>query len=274
MNNINQPLITIITPLYNAEKYIAKTIQSVINQTYIHWEMIIVDDCSTDASREIVKEYEKNDDRIILLEFSINFGGPARPRNKGLENANGKYMAFLDADDVWLPEKLQKQLNFIQTNNIDIVHTLANVIDENSIYQGFLNSHRIYNKLKYFFNERDVLFYTNFININSVLMKTNKQIKFSEDKNLIALEDWNYWIDNLCSGVTVKLLEERLLNYRVCTTSLSSRETDTSYRKGLYLLSFLLLNKKISTGHYMFSSFFWILKLIIKNSKLKLKGLI
>ncbi|MCX6077382.1 MAG: glycosyltransferase [Campylobacterales bacterium] len=268
MKNKNQPLVTVITPLYNAEKYIAQTIESVLNQTYINWEMIIVDDCSTDVSRKIVKTYEKEDNRVILLESSINFGGPAKPRNRGLENAKGEYVAFLDADDVWLPEKLEKQLDFIRSTNADIVHTLANVIDENSIHQGFLNGHRVYNKLKYLFNEKSVLYYTNFININSVLMKTNQQIKFSEDKNLVALEDWNYWIDNLYSGLTVKLLEERLLNYRVHSASISSRETDTGYRKGLYLLSFLLLNKKISIGHYVLSSTLWVVKLILKNSKL------
>lgn len=261
----NEPLISIITPMYNAEKYILETIQSVLRQTYQDWEMIIVDNKSTDKSREIVKSV--NDDRVKLIDLGYNSGGPARPRNIGLDNAQGEFIAFLDADDVWLPEKLEKQINFIQKEDVDIVHTLANIIDENSIHQGFLNGHRVYNKLKYFFNEENVLYYTNFININSVLMKTNKQIKFSEDKNLIALEDWNYWIDNLHSGLTVKLLEERLLRYRVHSASASSRETDLGYRKTLYMLASLLLNKQISIGHYVLSSFFGILKLIIKNIK-------
>ena len=265
INNTNQPLVTIITPLYNAEKFIAQTIQSVINQTYQNWEMIMVDDCSTDSSREIVKQYEKNDSRIRLIKSETNFGGPARPRNVGIENADGDYITFLDADDVWLPEKLEKQIDFIQKYNVDIVYTLANIIDENSIYRGAFNGHRIYNKLKYFMNEKNILYYTNFININSVLMKTDKQKRFSEDKNLIALEDWSYWIDSLDSGLKVKLLEERLLNYRVHSASISLRNTDIGYRKALYLLSFLLLNKKITISHYTFSSFFWILKLIIKN---------
>lgn len=261
----NEPFVSIITPMYNAEKYILETIQSVLRQTYQNWEMIIVNNKSTDKSKEIVENI--NDGRVKLINLEYNSGGPARPRNIGVQNAQGKYIAFLDADDVWLPEKLEKQINFIQKEDVDIVHTLSNIIDENSIQQGFLNNRRVYNKLKYFFNEKNVLYYTNFININSVLMKTNKQIEFSEDKNLVALEDWNYWIDNLQSGLTVKLLEERLLNYRLHSASASSRETDLGYRKTLYLLASLLLNKKISITHYMMSSFFSLLKLIIKNIK-------
>lgn len=263
----NQPLISVITPIFNGERYILETIQSVLNQSYKNWEMIIVDNCSTDNSRIIVNQI--SDDRIKLIELEYNSGGPARPRNIGLDNAKGEYIAFLDADDVWLPEKLEKQIKFIQKDDVDIVHTLANKIDENSTYRGVLNGQRAYNKLKYFFNEKNILYYTNFININSVLMKTNKEIKFSEDKNLVALEDWNYWIDNLHSGLTVKLLEERLLNYRVHPASASSRETDLGYRKTLYLLASLLLNKQISIGHYVLSSFFGILKLIMKNIKFK-----
>lgn len=260
-----EPLVSIITPVYNAEKYILETIQSVLKQTYQHWEMLIVDNKSTDNSIEIIESV--CDARIKLIKLEYNSGGPARPRNIGLDNASGEYIAFLDADDVWLSEKLQKQIDFMQSNNVDIVHTLANVIDENSIHNGLFNGHRAYNKLKYFFSKKDILYYTNFININSVIMKANKQIKFSEDKNLIAIEDWNYWIDCLWNGLSVKLLEERLLNYRVHSASISLRKTDTSYRKALYLLSFLLLNKKISVGHYILSSFFWVLKLIIKNVK-------
>ena len=80
-----------------------------IDQTYQNWEMIIVDDCSTDNSRDIVKKYEVKDSRIKLIELEVNFGGPARPRNVGLDISKGDYLAFLDADDVWLENKLQVQ---------------------------------------------------------------------------------------------------------------------------------------------------------------------
>lgn len=254
INQEIQPLVTVITPLYNAEKYIAETIESVINQSYQNWEMIIVDDCSTDNSREIVKEYEKKDRRIRLIESESNFGGPARPRNIGLDNAKGEYIAFLDADDVWLSEKLEIQVSFLKKNpDVDICHTLANVIDENSKFQGFFENQRVYKKLKPFISRNNILFYTNNININSTLMKFNNVLKFEEDKNLVALEDWKYWIDSQRNCKKIVLLDDVLLNYRVHQSSISNRGSDKGYRKAIYMLSKILLNNDIKIRHFFFS---------------------
>ena len=94
------PLVSIITPSYNAEKYIEETIKSVQNQTYKNWEMIIVDDISTDQSINIIKKYSESDKRIKY--FILNEkGGASLARNKAIQEANGKYIAFLDSDDVW-----------------------------------------------------------------------------------------------------------------------------------------------------------------------------
>lgn len=101
----NKPLISIITPIFNGEKYILETIQSVLDQTYTNWEMMIVDNKSTDNSIEVIKTV--CDDRIKIIHLEYNSGGPARPRNVGLDNAKGEYIAFLDADDVWLPASLK-----------------------------------------------------------------------------------------------------------------------------------------------------------------------
>jgi teichuronic acid biosynthesis glycosyltransferase TuaG len=263
MNNI--PLVTLITPLYNAEKYIAETIESVLNQTYQNWEMLIVDDCSTDDSKEIVRRYEIKDTRIKLIELDSNFGGPARPRNVGLDNSKGEYVSFLDADDVWLPNKLEEQLKFIEKEGVDFVHSLANIIDGNSQYVGFFNNQRIFNKLKYFMKHKNILYYTNYINTNSVFMKKSIGYKFSEDKNLIALEDWYFWLE-VSQSHKIKLLDKILLNYRVHTNSISNRGTDKGYRKSLYMLAILCLNKKIALRHYFFSSILHILKIIGKNA--------
>jgi teichuronic acid biosynthesis glycosyltransferase TuaG len=250
----SNPLITIITPLHNAEIYIYETIESVINQTYKNWEMIIVDDCSTDSSRDIVKEFENKDTRIKLIELEFNFGGPARPRNVGIENAKGEYVAFLDADDVWFPKKLEKQMDFLKQNqDIDICHTLSNIIDENSVEKGVLNSRGIYNMLKFLVKEKNLLFYTNYININSTLMKIDKALKFEEGKNLIAAEDWKYWIDNNKAGKNIKLVNEVLVKYRVHDASISNRESDIGYRRAIYILSKMFLKNQIQMRHYIFS---------------------
>ena len=267
--NGSKALVSIIIPMYNAEKYIEETMQSVIDQSYNNWELIIVDDCSTDYSREIVRDYINKEDRIKLIETGANFGGPARPRNIGMQNAKGEYMAFLDADDVWLSIKLENQVSFLQQNlDIDICHTLAYVIDENSNKKGVFKNQRGYKILKTFISKKNLLFYTNNININSVLMKADLAISFDEDINCKASDDWIFWIDNHGIGKQFKLLEQRLMNYRIHSTSLSNRSTDIGYRRSLYLLSKLFMNKKISFKHYIGSIFLNLLNIFKKNSKL------
>ena len=109
-------LVSIIMPAYNAEKYIAEAIESVLKQTYTNWELIIVNDCSTDATEQIIKKYQKQDYRIKLYSL-LNNQGVANARNTAIQNTRGRYLAFLDSDDMWLPEKLEKQLAFMQANN-------------------------------------------------------------------------------------------------------------------------------------------------------------
>ena len=102
-------LASIITPCYNAEKY--SPMYSICSKsTYSNWEMLIVDDCSTDHSVEVIKTFQKNDDRIKLIQLDTN-SGAATSRNKAIENAQGDYIAFLDADDMWLPNKLELQIS-------------------------------------------------------------------------------------------------------------------------------------------------------------------
>jgi teichuronic acid biosynthesis glycosyltransferase TuaG len=226
--------------------------------------MIIVDDCSSDSSRDIVRRLKGKDNRIKLIESKTNFGGPARPRNIGLENAKGKCIAFLDSDDVWLANKLEKQIEFMKDNDCDIAHALVNIIDENGEAKGLSKDFRVFNKLKYIMNNKNILFYTNFININTVMMKNSNNLRFTEDKNLIALEDWFFWIEAQKS-LKITLQKKILINYRVLNNSISQRELDLGYRKGLYMLSFLLLNKNISLFHYAMSSLFNIVRIIAKK---------
>ena len=109
-------LVSIITPSYNSEKYISDTIESVLSQTYIKWEMIIVDDCSSDSTRNIISKYSRQDNRIKAFYLKENCG-PAVARNEAIENAEGQYIAFLDSDDLWKPEKLEEQIEFMKSND-------------------------------------------------------------------------------------------------------------------------------------------------------------
>ena len=104
-------LVSIVTPAYKATRFVADTIRSVQAQTYANWEMIIVDDCSPDDTCAVVEQFSKKDPRVRLIRQQKN-GGPAMARDMALMNANGRYIAFLDSDDLWLPTKLQHQLRF------------------------------------------------------------------------------------------------------------------------------------------------------------------
>src|SRR5690625_4493762 len=117
MAHENEPLISVITPAYNAARFISETIDSVRQQTYLNWEMIIVDDCSTDRTAEIVEEYIQKDHRIHFIQLEKN-SGSAIARNTAMDHAKGDFIAFLDSDDLWYPEKLEKQLKFMQKNDI------------------------------------------------------------------------------------------------------------------------------------------------------------
>lgn len=113
-------LVSIIMPSYNTAQYIAETIQSVIDQSYQNWELIIVDDCSTDNTDFVVSKI--NDQRIIFLKNKKN-SGAAVSRNRALREAKGKWIAFLDSDDLWKPDKLEKQIQFMKINNYSFSYT-------------------------------------------------------------------------------------------------------------------------------------------------------
>ena len=122
-------LVSIITPMYNSEKFIDLTIQSVQSQTYQNWEMIIVDDASTDRSIEIVKKIMSNEPRLQLKQLVDNLG-PAHTRNNGIKLAKGRFLAFLDSDDLWHKDKLEKQIKFMQKNEYAFTYTGFEKINE------------------------------------------------------------------------------------------------------------------------------------------------
>ncbi len=122
-------LVSIIMPTYNCGRFIAESIQSVLAQTYTNWELIIVDDCSTDNTAEVVASFE--DKRIHYLQNEQNEGA-ALTRNKALRAAQGRYIAFLDSDDLWLPTKLERQIAFMEQNNYAFTYHEYTEIDENS----------------------------------------------------------------------------------------------------------------------------------------------
>ena len=131
-------LVSIITPAYNSEEYISYTIECVIAQMYKNWEMIIVNDMSSDKTVNIINEYLKKDKRIRLIDLDIN-SGAAAARNIALENAKGRFIAFLDSDDAWKKDKLERQLAFMKENNYCFTFTayeyMKNPLENSKIFR-------------------------------------------------------------------------------------------------------------------------------------------
>ena len=122
-------MVSVITPTYNCGRFISETIESVIAQTYLNWEMIIVDDCSIDNTKSVVEQYQNKDSRIKYYCLEKN-SGPAVARTKAMELAEGQYIAFLDSDDLRLKDKLTKQIKFMQDNDYAFSNTSYQHMDE------------------------------------------------------------------------------------------------------------------------------------------------
>ncbi|WP_283786878.1 glycosyltransferase family 2 protein [Bermanella sp. WJH001] len=128
-------LVTVVTPSYKAERYLAHTIESVIAQTYPHWEMLLVDDSSPDNSNKLIESYAERDNRIKLVKLKEN-SGAAVARNKAIELAKGRYISFLDSDDTWLPTKLEQQVGYMQKNGIAFSYSAYEKVDELGVVIG------------------------------------------------------------------------------------------------------------------------------------------
>ena len=124
-------LVSVIMPVYNAEKYLEETLDSVLNQTYEDIEIICVDDMSSDGSRDILGKYKEKSKKIKTIYLTEN-AGVANARNVAIQNAEGRFIAFLDSDDVWLPEKISRQINFMLDNQYEFTFTSYRFIDADS----------------------------------------------------------------------------------------------------------------------------------------------
>ena len=128
-------LVSIITPAYNSAKYIAETLDSVISQTYPNWEMLITDDCSTDNTRDIIRQYAEKDPRIKLICLEKNSGAGVA-RNTSIAASSGRFIAMLDSDDIWLPNKLEIQLQRMISNNVKASYASTYTMTEDGFIDG------------------------------------------------------------------------------------------------------------------------------------------
>ena len=134
----DSPLVSIIMPLYNAEPYLVETFDSVLSQAYKNWELIVVEDCSSDASLRLAKEYENKDRRISVYPNEHNVGA-AKSRNTGIEHVSGDFVAFMDADDAWLPDKLDHQLAYMRDCGLGMCFTSYETIESDGQHRNYVH---------------------------------------------------------------------------------------------------------------------------------------
>lgn len=211
-------------PAYNASKYIRLAINSVINQTYDDWELIIVDDGSIDATSEIVKEYLLRDNRIQYY-YQEN-GKQGKARNLAIAKAKGEYLAFLDADDLWLPKKLEEQLYEITNKNVDLVFSNSYIIYD--VFEAKENK-RMNIPNGVFYSEKDLISFLegNKIPILTVLVKKEKVIAvggFTEDLEIQNVEDYHLWLKLLMTDCVFYSSGNVLAEYRVHNDSATTND--------------------------------------------------
>lgn len=216
------PLVSVIVPLYNAESYIIETLDSIKSQTYPNYEVIIVDNVSTDGSFLLVKSYIEKLDNFTLFQTKENSGGPAHPRNVGVSNSNGEYIAFLDSDDLWHPQKLELQIKCMEGSGSNFSSTSAFLINECG--EALKNKTRKDRPETKTFGIKSLLF-KNSIVTSSVVVKKEflSDFRFNEDVSFITIEDYFLWLNLIYKDDCVfRKLNSDLVDYRVLDKSLGN----------------------------------------------------
>ncbi|MDZ7960053.1 MAG: glycosyltransferase [Aulosira sp. DedQUE10] len=216
VNNFDMPLISVVLPVFNGEKTIYETIQSVLNQTFVNWELIIINDGSQDSTLEIIKKFEFADPRLRI--FSYLNAGLAASRNRGIALSLGEYISFIDADDIWTSDKLKSQLTALQEHpKAFVAYSWTNYIDADGNFVKFgghtTDTGDVYQKLLLW----------NFVEngSNPLVRKEVFTIVDGFDESLIASEDWDMWL-RLASRYEFVVVPEVQILYRLSMNSMSA----------------------------------------------------
>lgn len=213
-------LVSVITPAYNCERTIRETIESVLAQSYTNWELLIADDCSTDHTAAIVTEYTQKDDRIRLICLEKN-SGSAAARNIAIQSANGRYIALLDSDDVWKPEKLERQLQFMNEHKYAFTFTA---------YDLFRNASDTKRRIFEVPKQIDYPQYlrNSIIGCLTVVVDREQIPDFHMESGY--LEDVLTWMHYLKKGIVAYGLNENLASYRLSDGSKSAKKLRNAQR--------------------------------------------
>lgn len=212
---MNKYLVSIVTPVYNSERFISETIESIQSQTYRNWELLLIDDCSKDNSYEIIKNYMKNDDRIKYIKLEKN-SGAAVSRNTGIKNAKGRFIAFIDSDDLWEAKKLEIQVKYMLENKLGFSFTSYRYIKEDGTRTNKIA--KAPNKINY-----NGLLKNTIIGCSTVLIDRNIIGDFTMP--LVRRgQDTATWLQLLKKEKYAYGISEALVNYRLVGNSISSNK--------------------------------------------------
>lgn len=215
-------LVSIVMPLYNSERFVSETLESVFSQSYENWELIVVDDCSSDGSADIVKGYcEKCDgERVRLFKLDVN-GGAAKARQAALSHARGSWVAYLDSDDVWAPDKLQRQLEFMRTERAAMCFTGYETIEEDGTHRNIVH---VPGSMRYkdFLKQTITCSHTIMFDLSHVPLGLLSEVR---DVPYDYPEDLDTWLRVLKTGVVARGIDEPLAKYRRHEGSRSSAKS-------------------------------------------------
>ena len=212
---MNEPLVSIITPVYNAERFLSDTIKSVQNQTYKNWEILLIDDCSKDNSAQIIKEFQKYDNRIKYIKLKKNSGASVS-RNEGIRNAKGRFIAFVDSDDIWKPEKLEIQIKYMLKENLGFTFTSYRYMKENGELTNKIA--KAPSKINY-----NGLLKNTIIGCSTVVID-REIVDYFEMPLVRRGQDTATWLQILRKEKYAYGIEQDLVNYRLVGESLSSNK--------------------------------------------------
>lgn len=234
-------LVSIITPAYRCAGVVGETIRSVLDQTYPHWELLIVEDCSQDDTREVLREWRLVDPRVRLIEQPKN-GGPAMARNAGLELAQGRWIAFLDSDDLWLPQKLERSIAFAEAQQAPLVFTGFRRIPADGGEVGR------YICVPSTLNYRQLLGNTA-IATSTVLL--DRRIVGEVRMRKTFYDDFDCWLQLLKPGRTAYGLDEDLMRYRVMGHSVSRNKRNSAIKVWRAYRDLEQLSVPAASWHFM-----------------------
>lgn len=224
---MNDRLVSIIVPAYKAAAYIDRTIESVVAQTYPHWEMLVADDCSPDGTRDAVAAWSRREPRVRLIALERN-GGPAAARNAALQRASGRWIAFLDSDDMWLPAKLERCLAHAQANRAALVYT------------GYRRVSHDGSRVGDYIGVPPMLTYRRLLGNTAIATSTvliDRSLAGEVRMTPVFYDDFVCWLSILKRGHVAHGLDEDLMRYRVLAQSVSrkkgrsAREVWKTYRQ-------------------------------------------